>query len=161
MMKKRNEKNTSVLSHTLRRSCHAQKTDVTTKLEPFWTWIYQLKWYKQVTNQKTTYSNVHEGNNICKTFFCRIDRDTITPLSQLGQQPNDFSLQRRTISLSVELDRLTDWLCPSLLRRWSISLLVGFTDPYNYTYSERQWQRQRQRQYIFEILMTHSFQIWW
>ena len=34
----------------------------------------------------------------------------------------------------------TDWLAmfvrPSSLRKWSISLLVGFTDPYNYTYSE-------------------------
>ena len=80
---------------------------------------------------------------------------------------------------------------PSSLRRWSLFLLVGFTDPYNHTYSEslwwkmfknhnrtqiqgqRQWQRQRQRQrhiqsarkpnicYIFEILMTYSFQIWW
>ena len=54
--------------------------------------------------------------------------------------------------------------CPSSLQRWWISLLVGFTDPYNHTYSEslwwklfknhqktqiqrqRQWQRQRQRQ---------------
>ena len=53
---------------------------------------------------------------------------------------------------------------PSSLRRWSLFLLVGFTDPYNHTYSEslwwklfknnkrtqiqrqRQWQRQRQRQ---------------
>ena len=52
----------------------------------------------------------------------------------------------------------------SSLQRWSIRLLVGFTDPYNHTYSEslwwklfknhqrtqiqrqRQWQRQRQRQ---------------
>ena len=72
-----------------------------------------------------------------------------------------------------------------------IYLLVGLTNPYNHTYSEslwwklfknhkrtqiqrqRQWQRQRQRQrhiqsawkpnicYIFEILMTYSFQIWW
>ena len=55
-------------------------------------------------------------------------------------------------------------VCPSSLRRWSLFLLVGFTDPYNHTYSEslwwklfknhkrtqiqrqRQWQRQRQRQ---------------
>ena len=54
---------------------------------------------------------------------------------------------------------------PSTLRRWSYSLLLGFTDPYNHTYSEslwwkllknpkrtqiqrqRQWQRQRQRQW--------------
>ena len=54
-------------------------------------------------------------------------------------------------------------VCPSSLRRWSLFLLVGFTDPYNHTYSEslwwklfknhqrtqiqrqRQWQRQRQR----------------
>ena len=52
----------------------------------------------------------------------------------------------------------------SSLQRWWIRLLVGFTDPYNHTYSEslwwklfknhqktqiqrqRQWQRQRQRQ---------------
>ena len=81
-------------------------------------------------------------------------------------------------------------VCPSSLRRWSLYLLVGLTDPYNHTYSEslwwklfknhkrtqiqrqRQWQRQRQRQrhrqsawkhnicYIFEILMTYLFQIW-
>ena len=56
------------------------------------------------------------------------------------------------------------WLCPSSLRRWSLFLLVGSTDPYNHTYYEsfwwklfknhkrtqiqrrRQWQRQRQRQ---------------
>ena len=55
-------------------------------------------------------------------------------------------------------------VCMSSLQRWSIRLLVGFTDPYNHTYSEslwwklfknhqrtqiqrqRQWQRQRQRQ---------------
>ena len=55
-------------------------------------------------------------------------------------------------------------MCPSSLRRWPLFLLVGFTDPYNHTYSEslwwklfknhkrtqiqrqRQWQRQRQRQ---------------
>ena len=55
-------------------------------------------------------------------------------------------------------------VCPSSLRRWPLFLLVGFTDPYNHTYSEslwwklfknhkrtqiqrqRQWQRQRQRQ---------------
>ena len=29
--------------------------------------------------------------------------------------------------------------CQSLLRRWSLSLLVGFTDPYNHTYSESLW----------------------
>ena len=57
-----------------------------------------------------------------------------------------------------------DYVCLSSLRRWSLFLLVGFTDPYNHTYSEslwwklfknhkrtqiqrqRQWQRQRQRQ---------------
>ena len=78
----------------------------------------------------------------------------------------------------------TIWCLSSSLRRWSTSLLVGLTDPYNHTYSEslwwklfknhkttqiqrqRQWQRQRQRQrhrqsawkhnicYIFEILMN-------
>ena len=53
-------------------------------------------------------------------------------------------------------------VCPSSLRRWSLFLLVGLTDPYNHTYSEslwwklfknnnrtqrqKQWQRQRQRQ---------------
>ena len=55
-------------------------------------------------------------------------------------------------------------VCPSSLQRWPLFLLVGFTDPYNHTYSEilwwklfkkhkrtkiqrkRQWQRQRQRQ---------------
>jgi len=55
-------------------------------------------------------------------------------------------------------------VCKSSLQRWWIRLLVGFTDPYNHTYSEslwwklfknhkrtqiqrqRQWQRQRQRQ---------------
>ena len=55
-------------------------------------------------------------------------------------------------------------VCPSSLQRLWISLLAGFTDPYNHTYSEslwwklfknhkrtqiqrqRQWQRQRQRQ---------------
>ena len=54
--------------------------------------------------------------------------------------------------------------CASSLWRWSLFLLVGFTDPYNHTSSEslwwklfknnkrtqiqrqRQWQRQRQRQ---------------
>ena len=58
----------------------------------------------------------------------------------------------------------TVFVCLSSLRRWSLFLLVGFTDPYNHTYSEslwwklfknnkrtqiqrqRQWQRQRQRQ---------------
>ena len=58
---------------------------------------------------------------------------------------------------------VSDWLCASSLRRWSMSLFVGFTDPYNFTYSEslwwklfknhqrthiqrqRQWQRQRHR----------------
>ena len=56
------------------------------------------------------------------------------------------------------------YVCMSSLQRWSIRLLIGFTDPYNHTYSEslwwklfknhqrtqiqrqRQWQRQRQRQ---------------
>ena len=56
------------------------------------------------------------------------------------------------------------YVCKSSLQRWWIRLLVGFTDPYNHTYSEslwwklfknhqktqiqrqRQWQRQRQRQ---------------
>ena len=55
-------------------------------------------------------------------------------------------------------------VCMSSLQRWSLFLLVGFTDRYNHTYSEslwwklfknhqrtqiqrqRQWQRQRQRQ---------------
>ena len=55
-------------------------------------------------------------------------------------------------------------VCKSSLWRWPLFLLVGFTDPYNHTYSEslwwklfknhqktqiqrqRQWQRQRQRQ---------------
>ena len=54
-------------------------------------------------------------------------------------------------------------VCMSSLQRWSIRLLIGFTDPYNHIYSEslwwkrfknhqrtqiqrqRQWQRQRQR----------------
>ena len=58
----------------------------------------------------------------------------------------------------------TMWPCPSSLQRWSLFLLIGFTDPYNHTYSEslwwklfknhkrtqiqrqRQWQRQWQRQ---------------
>ena len=34
---------------------------------------------------------------------------------------------------------VTIWLCPSSLRRWSLFLLVGFTDPYNHTYSESLW----------------------
>ena len=56
------------------------------------------------------------------------------------------------------------YVCMSSLWRWSLFLLVGFTDPYIHTYSEslwwklfknhkrtqiqrrRQWQRQRQRQ---------------
>ena len=68
------------------------------------------------------------------------------------------------ISLQVELDCVCDYVCPSSLRRWSLFLFVGFTDPYNHTYFEslwwklfknhkrtqiqrrRQWQRQRQRQ---------------
>ena len=135
---------------------------------------------------------MHEGNNICKTFFCRIDRDTITPLSQLGQQPNDFSLQRRTISLSVELDWLTDWLCSSLLRRWSIYLCLwasqtpitihilkdndeGYSKiirEHKYKYKDNDKDNDKDKDtdkvpetlnicYVFEILMTHSFQIWW
>ena len=62
------------------------------------------------------------------------------------------------------------YVCPSSLRRRSLFLLVGFTDPYNHTYSESLWwklfknhkrtQIQRQRPnicYIFEIFMTYSF----
>ena len=63
----------------------------------------------------------------------------------------------------MELDWLCVWLCLSSLR--SLTLLVGFTDLYNHTYSEslwwklfknhkrthiqrqRQWQRQRQRRW--------------
>ena len=66
--------------------------------------------------------------------------------------------------LWVELDYLCVFVYPSTLRRWSMSLLVGLTDPCNHTYSEslwwklfknrrrkqiqiqRQWQRQQQRQ---------------
>ena len=63
---------------------------------------------------------------------------------------------------------------PSSLRRWSLFLLVGFTDPYNYTYSENLWwkifknhkrtqiqrdrQRQRHRQiasFCFLLLLLH------
>ena len=65
----------------------------------------------------------------------------------------------------VKLDYVTMWLWLwSSLQRWSLFLLVGFTDTYNHTYYEsfwwklfknhkrtqiqrrRQWQRQRQRQ---------------
>ena len=62
------------------------------------------------------------------------------------------------------MEWLCVYVCKSSLQRWWISLLVGFTHPYNHTYSEslwwklfknhqktqiqrqRQWQRQRQRQ---------------
>ena len=92
-------------------------------------------------------------------------------------------------SESINKWNWTVCVCPSSLRRWSLFLLVGFTDPYDHTYSEslwwklfknhnrtqiqrqRLWQRQQQRQrhrqsawktlHIFEILMTYSFQIWW
>ena len=77
------------------------------------------------------------------------------------------------LSPSYRMGRVYKWkwsmyvcmcVCMSSLQRWSIRLLVGFTDPYNHTYSEslwwklfknhqrtqiqrqRQWQRQRQRQ---------------
>ena len=80
------------------------------------------------------------------------------------------------------------WLCPSSLRRWSLFLLVGFTDPYIHTYSESLWWKLIKNHlrghkykdkdndkekdsdkvpekpnicYSFEILMTYSFQIWW
>ena len=66
-------------------------------------------------------------------------------------------------------EAISEWnrsfcVCASSLRRWSLSLLVGFSDPHNHTYSEsfwwnlfknhkgthiqrqRQWQRQWQRQ---------------
>ena len=68
-----------------------------------------------------------------------------------------------SLGLSYRMGRVykRNW---TSLQRWSIRLLVGFTDPYNHTYSEslwwklfknhqrtqiqrqRQWQRQRQRQ---------------
>ena len=71
---------------------------------------------------------------------------------------------RTLLAESISGIGLYVWLCPSSLRTWSLFLLVGFTDPYNHTYSEslwwklfknhqrtqiqrqRQWQRQRQRQ---------------
>ena len=63
----------------------------------------------------------------------------------------------------MDLECVCLCFCPSSLRRWPLFLLIGFTDPYNHTYSEslwwklfkkhqrtqiqrqRQWQRQRQR----------------
>ena len=72
---------------------------------------------------------------------------------------NQFSL-----GPSYQVGRVYKWkwsgyVCASSLRRWSLFLLVGSTDPYNHTYyesfwwklfknhkSRRQWQRQRQRQ---------------
>ena len=71
-------------------------------------------------------------------------------------------------------------VCLSSLRRWSSFLLVGFTDPYNHTYSEslwwklfknhkrtqmqrqRQWQRQRrrQRQRQSAYKNQHMFYFW-
>ena len=66
------------------------------------------------------------------------------------------------------------YVCPSSLQRWSINLLVGFTDPYDHTYSEslwwkllknhkrtqiqRQWQRQRQRQSAWDT--QHMLYFW-
>ena len=69
---------------------------------------------------------------------------------------------------------------PSSLQRWSSFLLLGFTDPYNHTYSEslcwklfknhkraqrqrqkqwqRQWQKQRQRQ---STCKTHNILYFW
>ena len=65
---------------------------------------------------------------------------------------------------SVYKWKWSGYVCASSLRRWSLFLLVGSTDPYNHTYYEsfwwklfknhkrtqiqrqRQWQRQRQRQ---------------
>ena len=77
----------------------------------------------------------------------------------------------QSVAMSMVHFRVYKWIwslcvcvcvCPSSLRRWPLFLLVGFTDPYNHTYSEslwwklfknhkrtqiqRQWQRQRQRQ---------------
>ena len=107
-----------------------------------------------------------------------------------------FPLFFFSLGPSYRMGRVYKWkwsgyVCESSLRRWSLFLLVGFTDPYNHTYSEslwwklfknhkrtqiqrqtqwqRQWQGQRHIQsarkpnicYIFEILMTYSFQIWW
>ena len=69
---------------------------------------------------------------------------------------------------------LYDYVCLSSLQKWSLFLLVGFTDPYNYTYSESLWwkifknhkrtqiqrdrQRQRHRQiasFCFLLLLLH------
>ena len=47
------------------------------------------------------------------------------------------------------------WLCPSSLRRWSISLLEGFTDSYNYTYSESLWWK------LFKNHKRTQIQIQW
>ena len=67
---------------------------------------------------------------------------------------------------------LCGYVCRSSLRRWSLFLLVGITDPDNHTYSESWWwklyknhqrtqvqrqtqwqnQRQRQRQFLTNIM---------
>ena len=42
-------------------------------------------------------------------------------------------------------------VCPSSLRRWSLFLLVGFTDPYNHTYYESLWWK------LFKIIREHKY----
>ena len=94
----------------------------------------------------------------------------------------------------MELDYLCVYVCPSTLRRWSISLLVGFThiphqtpitihilkaydesyskiirghkykDKDNDKYNDKDKDTDKVPEtlnicYVFEILMTHSFQI--
>ena len=155
---------------------------------------------------KHTWQNAHCAvvgiSSLTLVLPLEVDRDSVAcppAFSILWKASNKIvspspifsSESESTWSCRIQRYNAHSLMVSTQLRRWSLYLLVGFTDPYNYTYSEslwwklfknhkrtqiqrqRQWQRQRQRQrhiksawkpnicYIFEILMAYSFQIWW
>ena len=91
-------------------------------------------------------------------------------------------------SLLVELDYLCVYVCPSSLKRWcswasqtpiTIHILKAYDESYSrvireHKYKDKDNDKHNNKDkdtekvpekpnlcYIFEILMTHSFQIWW
>ena len=57
----------------------------------------------------------------------------------------------------VKLDYVTMWLWLwSSLQRWSLFLLVGFTDPYDHTYSESLWWKLFKNHKRIQMTMTKT-----
>ena len=79
------------------------------------------------------------------TFHALLPNESIIEWSQLSTFPIHKVHHNTHFSLGPSYHISGIGLCvcvcvrPSSLRRWSLFLLVGFTDPYNHTYSESLW----------------------